>query len=78
MTLTMPKAEAAILDKRAEIVAGLEAIVAPGNVLSDVRQMRPYECDAVTMYRQLPMVVVLPETVAEVSQDHGAGQAHER
>jgi len=67
MTLTMPKAEAAILDKRAEIVARLEKIVRKGNVLADERQMRPYECDAVTMYRQLPLVVVLPETVAEVS-----------
>ena len=53
--------------RRAEIVARLRAIVAPGNVLDDVRQMRPYECDAVTMYRQMPMVVVLPETVTEVS-----------
>ena len=68
MTLMMPVAEEAILSKRAEIVARLEAIVRPGNVLSDERQMRPYECDAVTMYRQLPLVVVLPETVAEVSQ----------
>jgi glycolate oxidase len=67
MTLTMPKAEEAILAKRAEIVARLEKIVAPGHVLSDDRRMRPYECDAVTMYRQLPLVVVLPETVAEVS-----------
>ena len=67
MTLLMPCAEPAILSRRAEIVARLAAIVRPGNVLADERQMRPYECDAVTMYRQLPMVVVLPETVAEVS-----------
>ncbi len=67
MTLMMPKPEAAILSKRATIVARLEAIVRPGNVLSDERQMKPYECDAVTMYRQLPLVVVLPETVAEVA-----------
>ena len=67
MTLLMPPAEQAILSKRAEIVARLRSIVAPGNVLDDERQMRPYECDAVTMYRQMPMVVVLPETVAEVS-----------
>ena len=67
MSLMMPKAEVAILSKRAEIVARLEAIVRPGNVLADERQMRPYECDAVTMYRQLPMVVVLPETVPEVA-----------
>ncbi len=67
MTLMMPKPEASILDNRATIVARLEAIVGAGNVLSDERQMRPYECDAITMYRQLPMVVVLPETVAEVA-----------
>ncbi len=67
MTLTMPKPEAAIIDRRAEIVGRLRAIVKPGNVLDDAREMRPYECDAVTMYRQMPLVVVLPETVAEVS-----------
>ena len=68
MTLTMPKAETAIMEKRAQIVAGLQAIVKPGNVLSNDREMRPYECDAVVMYRQLPLVVVLPETVDEVSR----------
>lgn len=68
MTLMMPKPEDAILARRAEIVARLQAIVGAANVLADQRQMRPYECDAVTMYRQLPLVVVLPETVAEVSE----------
>ena len=29
--------------------------------------MRPYESDGLTAYRQLPMVVVLPETTAQVS-----------
>jgi glycolate oxidase len=29
---------------------------------------RPYECDGLTLYRQLPMVVVLPETEAQVVQ----------
>ncbi len=67
MTLTMPKPETAILNQRATIVARLKAIVRRGNVLTDEREMRPYECDGVTMYRQLPLVVVLPETVPEVS-----------
>ena len=30
--------------------------------------MRPYESDGLTAYRQLPMVVVLPETTAQVSR----------
>jgi glycolate oxidase len=29
---------------------------------------RPYECDALTIYRDLPIAVVLPETVAQVQQ----------
>ncbi len=29
---------------------------------------RPYECDGLTLYRQLPMVVALPETEAQVVQ----------
>jgi glycolate oxidase len=39
--------------------------------------MRPYECDALSAYRQMPLVVVLPSTVEQVSrilrycQDHG-------
>jgi glycolate oxidase len=37
-------------------------------VISAEREMRPYECDGLTAYRQLPMVVVLPRTVDEVSR----------
>ena len=67
MSLMMPPPETAILDQRATIVARLEAIVRPGNVLANEREMRPYECDALPMYQQMPLVVDLPETVAEVS-----------
>jgi glycolate oxidase len=35
-------------------------------VLSDAEELRPYECDALSAYRQLPMVVVLPETPEQV------------
>ena len=35
-------------------------------VLVGDEALRPYECDALPVYRQLPMVVVLPRTVAEV------------
>jgi glycolate oxidase len=36
-------------------------------VLWREEQTRPYECDGLSMYRQLPMVVVLPETEAHVT-----------
>ena len=41
----------------------------PGaNVLTEVEDLRPYECDGLTAYRQLPLLVVLPETVEQVQR----------
>jgi len=67
MSLQMPAPEPEIMAARDDIVARLQAIVKPGNVIHLERELVPYECDALTMYRQPPLVVVLPETVAEVS-----------
>ncbi|MER2605135.1 MAG: FAD-linked oxidase C-terminal domain-containing protein [Siculibacillus sp.] len=67
MSLQMPLPEPHIMAARADIVARLQAIVRPGNVIHLPRELAAYECDALTMYRQPPLVVVLPETVAEVS-----------
>ncbi|HEX2238596.1 MAG TPA: FAD-linked oxidase C-terminal domain-containing protein [Gammaproteobacteria bacterium] len=37
-------------------------------VLVDVEDLRPYECDGLSAYRELPMMVVLPDTVDQVRQ----------
>src|SRR5438552_17060541 len=40
----------------------------PGEgVIASEQAMRPFESDGLTAYRQLPMVVVLPETTAQVA-----------
>ena len=71
-----PPSIPAILARRAEIVAALKAIVPGEGVIDDLDGMRPYECDALSAYRQMPLVVVLPETVPQVAailrycQDH--------
>ena len=44
----------------------LRAIVPGEGVIAAEPEMRPYESDGLTAYRQLPMVVVLPETVEQV------------
>ncbi len=67
MSVVMPPADPATLARRAEIVAGLRAIVPGEGVIAGEREMRPYESDGLTAYRQLPMVVVLPETTAQVA-----------
>ena len=68
MTLLMPKPEEAILANRRVLVEKLRKILPAESVIADETGMRAYECDAFTMYRQLPMVVVLPQTLAQVSQ----------
>ena len=65
--LMMPKPDETVLNRRAEIVAALKSIVPGEGVIDTVRQMSVYESDGLTAYKQMPMVVVLPETVAQVS-----------
>src|ERR1700730_4180065 len=68
MTLTMPASDSAVLGRRAEIVTALRAIVPGEGVIDSEAEMRPFESDGLTAYRQLPMVVVLPETTAQVAK----------
>src|SRR5204863_1807452 len=67
MALTMPQSDAAVLARRAEIIAALKSIVPGEGVIDAETAMRPFESDGLTAYRQLPMVVVLPETTAQVA-----------
>jgi len=66
MSLTMPAPEAAILENRDRLIRRLRAILPEESVIAEEAGMRAYECDALTMYRQLPLVVALPETVPQV------------
>ena len=68
MTIMMPEADQATLDRRGEIIAALSKIVPGEGVISSEREMQPYESDALTAYRQPPMVVVLPDTTEQVSK----------
>lgn len=68
MSVAMPAPEAATLSRRNEIVAAMRRIVPGEGVVDTVNEMRAFETDGLTAYRQLPLVVVLPETVEQVSQ----------
>ena len=65
--LTMPKPDEGTLSRREEIVGALQTIVPGEGVIDKTDEMRPYESDGLTAYRQLPLVVVLPDTVEQVS-----------
>ncbi len=68
MSVRMPDPDRAVLDRRSRIVTALRAIVRGEGVIADQLEMRPYETDGLTAYRQLPMVVVLPETTQQVAE----------
>jgi glycolate oxidase len=68
MSVRMPDPDRAVLDRRSRIIAALRAIVRGEGVIADQAEMRPYETDGLTAYRQPPMVVVLPETTRQVSE----------
>ena len=67
-SLQMPKVDSSVLSRKDKIVSDLENIIDPKNVLSHSDELRPYETDGLTAYRKMPMMVVLPETVEEVSK----------
>jgi glycolate oxidase len=77
MSLVMPDLDRAVLNRRAEIAAALRRIVPGEGVIDSASEMRPYESDGLTAYRQPPMLVVLPETAEQVSRIlrycHGEG-----
>jgi glycolate oxidase len=64
----MPELDSAVLERRDRIVRDLRAIVPGEGVIASEREMKPFESDGLTAYRQLPMVVVLPSTTEQVSR----------
>ncbi len=68
MPLQMPEPDSTVLARRDRIVAALRGIVPGEGVIASEREMRPFESDGLTAYRQPPMVVVLPETTEQVAQ----------
>jgi glycolate oxidase len=66
--LAMPAPLEGVLERRGEIVAALQRIVPGEGVVHHPDGLRPFESDGLTAYRQMPMVVVLPQTVQQVSE----------
>ena len=45
----------------------LRRLLPAGAILSTAEELKPYECDALMLYRQMPLAVALPATEAEVA-----------
>jgi glycolate oxidase len=50
----------------AALLAELAAALPPGALLADGEDLKPYECDGLTAYRQLPLAVALPADEEQV------------
>ena len=51
-----------------ELIGELRQIVPGRGVLSAPEELKPYECDGLSMFREVPLAVVLPETIEQVER----------
>jgi glycolate oxidase len=63
----MPLPDPTVIARKADIVAGLQAILPRDAVIHDPAETRAYECDALTAYRCAPLCAVLPSSTEEVA-----------
>ena len=50
------------------LLEAFTVILPRASILTDAEDLRPYECDGLSAYRRLPMMVVLPETIEQVQE----------
>ncbi|HEY2889750.1 MAG TPA: FAD-linked oxidase C-terminal domain-containing protein [Dongiaceae bacterium] len=65
--MQMPQPDQGAIERRAEIAAALRRILPAESVVEAEDARRVYESDGLTAYRQLPLLVALPATTAEVA-----------
>jgi len=67
-TLKMPKVDREVLNNKEKIIKDISAFTKKENILTEHEELKPYETDGLTAYKQTPMIVVLPETTHEISK----------
>jgi glycolate oxidase len=65
--MQMPEPDAAIIARKHDIVAKLKTMLPATSVVDSEEGRRADDADGLSAYRQLPLVVVLPETVEQVA-----------
>ncbi len=60
----------------ANLLADLRAALPANGLLIEAEALRPYECDGLAAYRQVPLAVCLPETLEQVQAVLRACAAH--
>jgi len=55
--LAMPKIDRKLISKKTDVVANLKKIIRAENILDHEDQTRPFETDALSAYKQKPLVL---------------------
>ncbi|MDC0059734.1 FAD-binding protein [Pelagibacteraceae bacterium] len=66
--LTMPKIDRRLIGKKVKVMEDLKKITKSENIIGHEDQIRAFETDALTAYKQKPLIVVFPENTQEVSK----------
>ena len=64
----MPKIDRKLMARKKEVVADLKKIIKAENIIDHDDEKRPFETDALSAYKQKPLLVVFPENTNEVSE----------
>ena len=65
--MLMPEPDQHVIDRRDEICSALRKLVPAACVVDSTESMRAFDADGLSAYRQLPLAVVLPETVEQIA-----------
>ena len=66
--MKMPAPDASVIAQRGDLVTALRRLVPAESVIVNEAELRAYESDGLTAYRQVPLLVVLPETTEQVAE----------
>jgi glycolate oxidase len=65
--MLMPAPDSNTIAQKARLAAALARLLPPESVIADPIALKAYESDALTAYRQAPLLVTLPRNTAEVA-----------
>jgi glycolate oxidase len=53
---------------KTDLIEALQQFIPAESILFDTEDLKPYECDGLSAYRAMPLIVVLPETIEQVQR----------
>ena len=58
--MEMPAPDPRVISLKPELIKRLQSVMPDDAIISDLRETKAYECDALTAYKCPPLLAVLP------------------